>query len=94
MQQETDWDALTVADHARRLGYSRRTVENRLAAGTWPAKVVRLGGKRLIPRQEHERILAEAMAAAGICAKAAPSPNPVQAPARAPGRPRRAGGRP
>lgn len=59
-------DAYTLAEHARLLGYSQRTVENRVAAGSWPARTIKLGGRRLVPRVEHERVLREAMARAGI----------------------------
>ncbi len=59
-------DAYTIGEHARLLGYSQRTVENRIAAGNWPARTIKLGGRRLVPRSEHERILREAMERAGF----------------------------
>ena len=59
-------DLYTIGQHAKLLGYSQRTVENRIAAGSWPARTIKLGGRRLVPRSEHERILREAMARAGF----------------------------
>ncbi len=89
-------DLLSLREHARRLGYALRTVQNAVSAGSWPVRIVRIGGKRLVPMCEHQRLLAQVLREAGIEPPAAqPQPQPQPQPAkRAPGRPRRVGGRP
>lgn len=50
---------LSLADHAADLSISLRTVRNAISLGKWPAKTVLLGRRRLVPRAEHERPIAQ-----------------------------------
>lgn len=49
---------LSLADHAADLSLSVRTVRNAISRGKWPAKTVLLGRRRLVPRDEHQRLVA------------------------------------
>lgn len=94
-------DMLPLAEHARRLGIAHHWVANRCAAGTWPARTIKIGRRRLVPLVEHERMVRDLLAEAGITAVPAqpvpaPAPATPQQPAkrkRKPGRPRDASGR-
>lgn len=89
-------DMLALGEHARRLGVAVHWVANRCAAGTWPARSIKIGRRRLVPLIEHERMVAELLAGAGIKAvpaqPAQPTPTAPEGPAkpakRKPGRPR------
>lgn len=88
-------DMLALGEHARRLGVAVHWVANRCAAGTWPARTIKIGRRRLVPLIEHERMVAELLAGAGIAAvpaRPAPQPPALAAPQqptkRRPGRPR------
>ncbi len=102
MQVETEFETefLSLAEHAARLGVAKTWVANRVAAGTWPARVVKLGRRRLVHVGEHQRMVRDLLESAGIkTPPASPDPSPqVPAPAqpakRKPGRPREAAGEP
>lgn len=102
MQVETEF--LSLAEHAQRLGVASKWVANKVAAGTWPARVVKLGRRRLVHVSEHQRMVRQLLESAGIKSPAdAPNQPPTSAVApgttetgrmqgggRKPGRPREA----
>lgn len=57
---------LTLAEHAAEFRLAINTIRNRISLGTWPAKTVRIGKNILIPRVEHERVVAQILGQAGI----------------------------
>ncbi|SBP89259.1 helix-turn-helix domain-containing protein [Thiomonas delicata] len=62
----TNFEFLTVAEHARQLRRKPQTIYNRISQGTWPVKTVLVGGRRLVPRLEHERYIQQLLIQAGI----------------------------
>jgi hypothetical protein len=61
-----DNEFLTLSEHAAVFRLAVNAVRNRISLGTWPAKSVRVGKNILIPRLEHERVVAEILGQAGI----------------------------
>ncbi|OIQ69021.1 hypothetical protein GALL_493800 [mine drainage metagenome] len=102
----TDKPFLTISEHSKAFFLAANTVKNRILHGTWPAKPVKIGKLILIPRVEHERVIAEMLVSAGIGIQPTggiSSTDPHQSPItrhenllvgqkRAPGRPRPRGG--
>lgn len=48
---------LSLVEHAADLGVSVKTVRNAVCSGSWPAKTVRLGRRRLVSILEHQRLV-------------------------------------
>lgn len=62
----TDKPFLKISEHAKAFYLAENTIKNRILNGTWPARVVKIGKLILIPRVEHERVIAEMLVSAGI----------------------------
>lgn len=50
-------DFLYLAQHASALSIPLTSVRNAIYRGTWPARTVTLGGRRLVPIAEHQRLV-------------------------------------
>lgn len=57
-------DFLHLAQHASALSIPVASVRNAIYRGTWPARTVTLGGRRLVPIAEHQRLV-DALNSAG-----------------------------
>lgn len=66
LRQAFQPDFISIETHARLLNISVRYVANRAAAGTWIAKTVLFGRRRLVPMVEHERVVRELLAGADV----------------------------
>lgn len=62
----TNSEFLTIPEHARELRRKPQTVYNRISQGTWPVKTVLIGGRRLVPRVEHDRYIRQVLIDAGV----------------------------
>ena len=57
---------LSLAQHAADLNVPEGSIRNRISRNQWPVATVRIGGRRLVPRGEHERLLAILMSGMSI----------------------------
>lgn len=57
---------LNLEEHAEQFRLAVNTVRNRILQGTWPARTVKIGKNILVPRSEHNRVINEMLASAGI----------------------------
>lgn len=51
-------DFLSLAEHAASLNLPVNSIRNLISRGQWPARTVLLGNRRLVPKLEHDRLVA------------------------------------
>lgn len=73
---------ISLEEHAADLAVSIKTVRNKLSLGTWPAKTVLLGNRRLVPVAEHDKLVAQLLTEGYVPINEQPVGKPRERPRR------------